>query len=72
VLLAWALEETGKFGEVEEYLRGTPVPAVSGPAPFEALAFPRIFYLRAVAAEKKGLHQVAEQNYSLFKTLTPK
>lgn len=52
VLLAWALEETGQFAEAQKYLRNTPVPAVSGPAPFEALAFPRIFRLRAVAAEK--------------------
>jgi tetratricopeptide (TPR) repeat protein len=72
VLLAWALEETGQFDEVEKYLRNTPVPAVSGPAPFEALAFPRIFYLRAVLADKKGLKQAAEQNYALFKTLAPK
>jgi tetratricopeptide (TPR) repeat protein len=69
VLLAWALEETGAFDEAAKYLRNTPVPAVSGPAPFEALIFPRIFNLRAVVAEKKGLKQVAEQNDRLFRAL---
>jgi tetratricopeptide (TPR) repeat protein len=69
VLLAWALDETGQFDEAEKFLRGTPVPAVSGQAPFEVLAFPRIFYLRAVAAEKKGLKPVAEQNFRLYRAL---
>ncbi len=70
VLLAWAIEETGAFDEAAKYLRNTPVPAVSGPAPFDALIVPRIFYLRGAVAEKKGLKQVAEQNYRLFKALS--
>jgi tetratricopeptide (TPR) repeat protein len=70
VLLAWALEETGAFDEAAKYLRNTPVPAASGPAPFEALIFPRIFYLRGVVAEKKGLKPLAEQNYRMFKALS--
>jgi tetratricopeptide (TPR) repeat protein len=70
VFLAWALVETGAFDEAAKYLRSTPVPSVSGQAPFDALIFPRIFYLRAVVAEKKGLKQVAAQNYQLFKTLS--
>ena len=70
VLLAWALEETGQFDEAEKHLRATPVPAALGPAPFQALSFPRIFHLRAVAAEKKGLQAVAEQNRRIFAALS--
>jgi tetratricopeptide (TPR) repeat protein len=70
VLLAWALVETGAFDEAAKYLRSTPVPSVSGQAPFDALIFPRIFYLRAAVAGKKGLKQVAEQNFQLFKALS--
>jgi hypothetical protein len=69
-LLAWALEETGGFDEAAKYLRNTPIPATFGQAPFDALVFPRIFHLRAVVAEKKGLKQIAEQNYQLFKVLS--
>jgi tetratricopeptide (TPR) repeat protein len=71
VFLAWALVETGAFDEAAKYLRSTPVPAVTGQAPFDALIFPRIFYLRAVVAGKKGLKQVEQQNYELFKALSP-
>jgi tetratricopeptide (TPR) repeat protein len=70
VFLAWALMETGGFDEAAKYLRSTPVPAPTGQAPFDALVFPRIFYLRGLVAEKKGLKQVAEQNYQLFKALS--
>jgi hypothetical protein len=70
VFLAWALTETGAFDEAAKYLRSTPVPAPTGQAPFDALVFPRIFYLRGLVAEKKGLKQVAEQNSQLFKTLS--
>ena len=70
VLLAWALVETGAFDEAAKYLRSTPVPTVSGQAPFDALVFPRIFYLRAVVAEKKGMKQVAEQNSLVFRALS--
>jgi hypothetical protein len=70
VLLAWALEETGQFDEAEKYLRATPLPAALGPAPFQALVFPLIFHLRAVAAEKKGLQAVAEQNRRIFAALS--
>jgi hypothetical protein len=71
VLLAWALVETGHFDEAEKYLRNTPVPMASGPAPFESLIFPRIFYLRAAVAQKQGAKTVADQNYRLFRTLSP-
>ncbi len=70
VLLAWALVETGQFDEAEKYLRATPVPAALGPAPFQALVFPRIFHLRAVVAEKKGLQAVAERNRQIFAALS--
>ena len=62
--------ETGAFDEAAKYLRSTPVPTVSGQAPFDALVFPRIFYLRAVVAEKKGMKQVAEQNSLVFRALS--
>ena len=70
VLLAWALEQTGRVAEAEPYLRTTPVPSVSGPAPFESIVYPRIFHLRAVAAEKKGDRAAAERNARLFQTLS--
>ena len=69
VLLAWALEQTGQFDEAEKYLGATPIPAL-GPAPFEALVFPRIFHLRAIVAEKKGLQAVADQNRRIFVALS--
>ncbi len=69
VLLAWALEETGYVAEAESYLRTTPVRSVTGSAPFESLVFPRIFHLRAVAAEKKGDRATAALNARLFQTL---
>jgi Flp pilus assembly protein TadD/TolB-like protein len=69
-LLAWALEETGHFEEAETYLRITPTPAAPAPDLFESLVYPRIFYLRAVAADKRGATAEAERNYRLFRALS--
>ena len=68
-LLAWALVESGHFDEAEKYLQTTPVPAAPSPDPFQFLIFPRIFYLRAKVAEKRGAKPLAEQNYRLFEIL---
>ena len=61
--------DAGSVAEAEPYLRATPVRSVTGPAPFESIVFPRIFHLRAVAAEKKGDRGAAEVNARLFRML---
>lgn len=69
VLLGWALVETGHAGEAAPYLRTNPVPSVTGPAPFESLLYPRLFHLRAAAAEKQGDAAAAARNNRLFQSL---
>jgi tetratricopeptide (TPR) repeat protein len=69
-MLAWALVETGRVDEAEKYLRTVPVPAAPSPAPFESLIFPRIFYLRAKVAEKRGDRPEMERNRRLFQVLS--
>jgi len=69
-MLAWALLEAGRVDEAEKYLRTVPVPAAPSPDPFESLIFPKIFYLRAKMAEKKGDRPEAERNHRLFQVLS--
>ncbi|MBI3471911.1 MAG: tetratricopeptide repeat protein [Candidatus Solibacter usitatus] len=61
VLLAWALAETGKIPQAAPLIERNLVMPSAGPEPFSSLAFPRIFFLRALAAP-----QESEQNYRLF------
>ncbi|MEO7653931.1 MAG: hypothetical protein ABIZ80_26025, partial [Bryobacteraceae bacterium] len=69
-LLAWALIETGRADRAAPLLQRFPVPSVLGPAPLDALIYPRIFHLRQLVAEKKGDGAEAEKNKRLFATLS--
>ncbi len=64
--LAWALVETGRFEHVPELLRLNPPPDPKREDLFLSLSFPRVFYLRAALAEKKGRHEEAARYRALF------
>jgi tetratricopeptide (TPR) repeat protein len=66
VLLAWAYVETGHIPEAAELLRFNPPLADSGITWATSLYFPRIFYLRAVVAEKQGKPDIARENWRIF------
>ncbi len=66
VLLAWALIESGKFDRIPELLGPNPVPVATGDRPFISLEFPRLFFLRAVAAEKQNRRDEARANYQRY------
>ncbi|MGH9720750.1 MAG: hypothetical protein ACRD8O_11105 [Bryobacteraceae bacterium] len=70
VLLAWALVGSGRADEAAPLIERTPVWEVVSPAPFQAMALPRIFELRAKVAEKKGDRTGAERNRKLFEALS--
>jgi tetratricopeptide (TPR) repeat protein len=70
VLLAWSLLETGRYQEAAPLLRWNPVPPVTGPSVFTPFYFPRIYYLRGLAAEKSGQPQEAREAYRLFSQLS--
>jgi len=69
VLLAWSEMEAGKPLDAS-LLQLNPVPPLTGTGPLVSLYFPRIFYLRAVAASKEGKADVARANYRLFLQLS--
>ncbi len=69
-LLAWTLFETGRAGDAAPLLRANPVPPPTGAAPMMSFYFPRIYYLRGLAAEKQGNNDEARANYQLFKQLS--
>ncbi len=70
VLQAWTLVETGKALEAAPLLRYNPTPLMTGPSLFVTLYFPRLYYLRAVVADKQGKHDEARANYQLFLKLS--
>ena len=70
VLLAWTLLETGRYQEAAALLRSNPVPPVTGATVFTPFYFPRIYYLRGLAAEKSGKPQEAREAYRLFQQLS--
>jgi tetratricopeptide (TPR) repeat protein len=70
VLLAWANVETGHIPEAAELLHSNPPLADVGLTWSTSLYFPRIFYLRAVVAEKQGKPDVARENWRIFHTLS--
>lgn len=70
VLQAWTLVETGHESAASELLRFNPVPPVTGPGLFTSLYFPRLYYLRAVVAEKQGRREEARAAYRLFLKLS--
>jgi hypothetical protein len=70
VLLAWANVETGHIPEAAELLRSNPPLGDVGLTWSTPLYFPRIFYLRAVVAEKQGKADVAGENWRIFHALS--
>ena len=70
VLLAWADLETGHIPEAAALLRSNPPLSDAGLTWSTPLYFPRIFYLRAVVAEKQGNADVARENYRIFHALS--
>jgi Flp pilus assembly protein TadD len=70
VLLAWADLETGRVPEAAALLRSNPPLSEIGLSWSTPLDFPRIYYLRAMAAEKQGKPEEARENYRLFRALS--
>jgi tetratricopeptide (TPR) repeat protein len=68
-LLAWALLESGSAEDVSPLLRN-PIPPLTGPGSFLSFYFPRIYYLRGLAAEKQGKAQEARVSFQLFLQLS--
>jgi len=70
VLLAWANVENGHIPEAAELLRANPPLLNTGLTWSTPLYFPRMFYLRAVVAEKQGKADVARENWRIFHALS--
>jgi len=70
ILLAWAYVETGHIPEAAELLRSNPPLSNAGLTWSTSLYFPRIFYLRAVVAEKQGKADQARENWRIFHALS--
>jgi Flp pilus assembly protein TadD len=70
ILLAWAEVETGHIAEAAPLLRWNPPLSDGGLSWSTPLYFPRIFYLRAVVAEKQGKSGEASENWRIFRTLS--
>ncbi|MBZ5623615.1 MAG: hypothetical protein LAQ69_33560 [Acidobacteriia bacterium] len=70
VLLAWGWLDTGHATEAAPLLRWNPIPQLTGPSPFVSFNFPRLYYLRGLAAEKDGKPDDARANYQLFLKLS--
>ena len=70
VLLAWADVKSGHIPEAEGLLRPTPPLSDAGLTWSTPLYFPRIFYLRAVVAEKQGKAGEARENWRIFHALS--
>jgi tetratricopeptide (TPR) repeat protein len=70
VLLAWADVKTGHIAEAAGLLKANPPLSDAGITWSTPLHFPRIFYLRAVVAEKQGKADEAGENWRIFHTLS--
>jgi tetratricopeptide (TPR) repeat protein len=70
VLLAWVRVETDRTPDALPLLRPNVIPSASGPGPLLSFVFPRIYYLRGLAAEKTGHGEDARVNYRLFLQLS--
>lgn len=69
-LLAWSWLQAGRAQDAAPLLRLNPIPPPAGPGSLVSLYFPRIYYLRALVAEKAGKPDDAHANYSLFLRLS--
>jgi len=70
VLLAWTYLETGRDKEAAPLLRLNPIPPIAGAGPLSAFWFPRIFYLRGLAASRTGKPNPAAADFQLFRKLS--
>ena len=70
VLLAWAYLETGRVAEAAPLLKPNPPLSDVGLTWSTPLHFPRIYYLRGVAAAKQGKADEARENFKLFRQLS--
>jgi tetratricopeptide (TPR) repeat protein len=70
VLLSWADVKTGHIAEAAGLLKANPPLSDAGITWSTPLYFPRIFYLRAVVAEKQGKADEARENWRIFHTLS--
>jgi hypothetical protein len=70
VLLAWAYLAIGQPANAAPLVSGNPIPEPTGIDAFAAGWFPRVFFLRAQAAEKQGQPDAARANYRLFLDLS--
>jgi tetratricopeptide (TPR) repeat protein len=70
VLLAWSDLETGHVPEAAALLRFNQPLSNAGLNWSTPFYFPRIYYLRAVAAAKQGKPDEAQRNYRLFQQLS--
>lgn len=70
VLLAWADVETGHIPEAAALLRSNQPLSDAGLTWSTPLYLPRIFYLRAVVAEKQGKPDEARENWRIFRALS--
>lgn len=70
VPLAWALIETSRYERVPQLLSGNPPPEPTDENPLLSLGFPRVFFLRALLAQKQGQPDDAKAHFALFRKFT--
>ncbi len=70
VLYAWALVETGRELEAAPLVSVFPLPAMTVGSGLQALAFPRIFYLRGKVFDKQGKAAEAAKASAIFQKLS--
>jgi Flp pilus assembly protein TadD len=70
VMLAWTLLESGHAPDAAPLLRLNPIPPATGFTVFTSYYFPRLYYLRGLAAAQSGKPQEAREAYQLFLKLS--
>jgi Flp pilus assembly protein TadD len=70
VLLAWSYLETGRLSDASRLLSANPTPPAQGPSVLMPFYFPRLYLLRAEAAEKAGRAGEARTNRQLYQQLS--
>ena len=70
VTYGWTLMESGRSRDAAPLLERYPLPSGTGLETFQCLWFPRLLFLRAELAAKKGQKPAAERDYGLFLTLS--
>jgi tetratricopeptide (TPR) repeat protein len=70
VPLAWTMMASGREQAASLLLRFNPIPSQTGAGPFTSFSFPRIYYLRGLAAQRGGKAEEARSNFQLFLKLS--